>query len=63
MRRSLIGMAGTLLVLSTPSAQGAATRYAEPGGNGAAGPGQCLEADPCSLQEAVAGRVGQPNDA
>jgi hypothetical protein len=40
-------------VLAMAAPAGAATRFAEPNGNGAAGAGQCLEADPCSIVDAV----------
>ena len=40
-------------VLAMATSANAATRFAEPNGNGAAGAGQCLEADPCSLVDAV----------
>lgn len=41
-----------LLLVPAASASGA-VRYAEPNGDGAAGAGQCLLADPCNLQTAV----------
>ncbi|HYU59266.1 MAG TPA: hypothetical protein VEK39_00770, partial [Solirubrobacterales bacterium] len=41
------------VVLAMAASAGAATRFAEPNGNGTAGAGGCLEADPCSLVDAV----------
>jgi hypothetical protein len=39
--------------LAAPAAASAGDRYAEPGGNGPSGAGQCLQSDPCSIQTAV----------
>ena len=48
----LVLVAAAAVLVASASAD-AAIRYAEPNGNGASGAGQCLLADPCSLQTAV----------
>jgi hypothetical protein len=47
-----------VLALALAPAASAAVRYAAHDGDGASGPDQCLEADPCSLQQAVMGTAG-----
>ena len=49
-RAGLLAATGMLAFAATAMAGGAATRFAEPGGNGAE---PCLTGDPCSLQDAV----------
>jgi len=48
----VVALGGAAALLAATPAN-AATRFAEPNGNGASGAGQCVEADPCSLQTAV----------
>ena len=54
MSRGTCGAAAAVAVMlvGAPTAT-AAMRFAEPNGNGPAGAGQCVEADPCSLQAAI----------
>ncbi len=52
--RYLVSAALTTLCLAAPVAASAATRYAEPNGDG---PEPCLLADPCELTDAVEGHV------
>ena len=52
--RFLVSAALTTLCLAVPAAASAATRYAEPGGNG---PEPCLLADPCDIHHAAEGHV------
>jgi hypothetical protein len=52
--RYIVSAALTILCLAVPAAASAATRYAEPAGNG---PEPCLQADPCEIHDATVGHV------
>lgn len=51
--RRIAGLISMAAVLATPGVAAADDRYAEPGGNGSSGDGQCLSSDPCGIQAAV----------
>jgi hypothetical protein len=52
--RPIVSAALITLCLAVPAAASAATRYAEPGGDG---PEPCLQADPCDINDATEGHV------
>ena len=52
-RTTLVGVVAATALLAFASPAGAATRFAEPNGDGPAGAGGCPETDPCSIVNAI----------
>ncbi len=53
LRLAIVASLAVVAMMAAAASASAATRFAEPNGNGTAGPGGCLQIDPCNLTDAV----------